>query len=148
MEPDGEAFVSTTGNQINKKLVSEQAENPSTRTLNHTSLDMGRDSGVPTPELKNEAGLDANSGKPDIEAERQAAVENALKQGSVASPDSGAEVDKLLQSLGVPPDQLGLGELDSLLEKPPLGTLIKSIFGGIANLFKNLFRKKPKEQSV
>ena len=40
MEPDGEAFVSTTGNQINKRLVSEQAENPSTRTLNHTSLDM------------------------------------------------------------------------------------------------------------
>lgn len=66
-------------------------------------------------------------------------------------PEEGQKnaVDKMLSQLGVTSedlDKLAMGDLD--LPKLSVGGLIRAIFGNIANFFKNLFRKKPKEESV
>lgn len=57
-------------------------------------------------------------------------------------------VDDMLDQLGMSSkkwEELGMNDLD--LPQLSVGGFIRAIFGGIANFFKNLFRKKPKEES-
>lgn len=86
----------------------------------------------------------------DLEIERQQALETSLRAASQSSDRATtqrSEVDTLLTSMGFNPNELGVGELNDLLERPSIGTIIKSIFGGIASFIKSMFRRKPKEEA-